>query len=529
MRFKHLRELGKMGWFGIFTSLSQNSLNLVDAWMVSKISLVAVTAVGISSSILFLIQQQVTGTIASEISVFVSQSRGGKNLLDEKDKNLLSDSSKLKQIRLGAAQGILLSIKFGFLFGALFICLAPVLVQILFGADSQTTSETADYLRIVGGCAIIPCMMGMMTNILLGIKDSKAVFVAGVTMNVIHLPLGYVFIFTFDWGVKGAALATVLANLVGLVFTWLAVRTKIFGRSSLSDNWTGMTSIHNLFQLNYTWRKVQKKIFADSNSWRRHKMLQKKLVKQAIPMIGAGLVHQLALFYMNRTMLQYGTEVYAAGHIARQIKMLLTVAWVQGFASSVAPFVGECFGKKRYNEALRYCNWAIAIVSVGSAIMWGVQLFTGEWIISQFTDDAHIISMSHWMLSVLVIMDAIWAVQLVAIRSLRGVSYKKGQFTSNLIAALVLFGGVLFAIHKGWDYKFIYYMQLVYWTILCLSCVVRFYSRKWIPAETPKKTQKKKNQKWILTGFAWTPAWLPMWFPIWMPKWSREAVDKDAQ
>jgi Na+-driven multidrug efflux pump len=237
LRFKHIHELGKLGWYGIFTSLSQLSLNLVDVWFVSKIGLVAVTAVGIASSILLLVQQQVLGAVAVSTSVYISQSRGGKNLLDGEDSKLLSYSSKLKQIRQVATQGILLSFKVGFGCGLLFLCLAPVLVQILFGADSQTTSETADYLRILGGCAIIPCMMGMMSNILLGNKNSKAVFVVGVAMNVIHLPLDYLFIFTFDLGVKGAAMATVLANLFGLVCMWMSVKTKIFGKSSLSENW----------------------------------------------------------------------------------------------------------------------------------------------------------------------------------------------------------------------------------------------------------------------------------------------------
>ncbi|WP_028776681.1 MATE family efflux transporter [Shimazuella kribbensis] len=471
MRFKHLRELSKLGWYGIFTSLSQLSLNLVDAWFVSRISLVAVTAVGIASSILMLVQQQVIHAVAVSTSGLISNSRGGENLLDEKDSKPLSDSSKLKQIRAIAAQGILLSIKVGVGCGLLFICLAPVLVQILFGADSQTTSETAAYLRILGGCAIFPCMMGMMNQILLGNKDSKTVFVVGVTMNVIHLPLDYLFIFTFDLGVQGAAIATVLANFFGLVFVWCSVKKKIFG-------------------LNCKWWKVQKKNFADSDLWRRNTMLQKKLIKQSLPTFGSGITNALSLMYVNRTMLQYGTEVYAAGLIARQIKQVLSTAWVQGFASAVIPTVGKCFGAKKYNEALRYCNWAVAVVSIGSAVMWGVQFLTGEWIIGQFTNDPHVIMMSHWMLSMLVIMDAIWAVHLCVFRSLNGVRYKKGQVSSVFAASLLLCCGVGYATHNGWDYKTIYYLQLGYWVLTCLFTVSRFYSRKWIPAQTPKKTQK---------------------------------------
>ncbi|MCH5585316.1 polysaccharide biosynthesis C-terminal domain-containing protein [Shimazuella sp. AN120528] len=431
-------------------------------------------------------------------------------------------------------------------FGLLFICFAPVLVQILYGADPQTTTDAVNYLRILGGCAIIPCMLGMTGAILRGNKDSKAVFRVGVTMNLIHLPLDYVFIFTFGLGVKGAALATVLANLFGLVFMWMSVKSSIFLKKTWSNDWMihkllfqqsllnrrsgapWKTVITHLFELNYTWWKLQKKIFADRFSWRRNAMLQKKLIEQSLSTMGTLIVAQISALYLNRTTLQYGTEIYAAGRIAKQIKELFDVAWITGFSNAVSPLVAECFGKRNYKEAIRYCNWAVGVVTVGSVIMWAIQSFTGKWIIGLFTDNAHVITTSYWMLSILVIMDGFWAIQACVFFSLRGVSFTKWQFTCSLIANLLIMMAIWVSNHNGWDYKTIYYIELVYWIMLCLFEVARFYSCKWIPARTPKHTEL-----WIQTwrptwSTAWTPAGLPMWSSIWFPQWNRQTVD-DSQ
>jgi Na+-driven multidrug efflux pump len=215
--------------------------------------------------------------------------------------------------------------------------------------------------------------------ILKGNQDSKAVFQAGWRMNLIHLPLDYLFIFSLNQGVKGAAWATVLSTGFGAVYLWRKMLKRVFSNVgfAVEVNWT----------------------------------LQKKMIKQSLPNSASFLAGGFVAHTFNFAMLKLGSEdAFAANRIAWQIKNAIDVAWITGFSSALVPLIGEQYGMKNYKNSLRYCNWAIGVMVGVCGLLLTLELLTGKWIIQLFTHESHITHMSYWMLMMLVIMDGIWGI-----------------------------------------------------------------------------------------------------------------------
>jgi len=123
---------------------------------------------------------------------------------------------------IGAAEKIMgncfsLLMIFTVVLTAVFYVTAPELLM-LFGASEVTLPYAVDYARIyILGSVFVLIVMGMNPFITTQgfSKISMMTTVIGAVLNIILDPI---FIFAFDMGVKGAALATVLSQVVGAVW-----------------------------------------------------------------------------------------------------------------------------------------------------------------------------------------------------------------------------------------------------------------------------------------------------------------------
>ncbi|WP_028777006.1 MATE family efflux transporter [Shimazuella kribbensis] len=447
MSTPYLRNLFKQAWPNVLTQMCQLSLNLVDALFVAKINLVAVSAVGIGATILATIGT-VAFSVSNSTSAFVAQSKGGEKLLNKPLEN------QDDQIRLVAVQGLILTTVLGLLGGIAIICFAHEMVS-FFSVDAQTSAEASTYLRVVGGCSVLSLLMQTTGAILRGVQDSRAVFQAGWRMNLIHLPLDYLFIFLLHQGVRGAAWATVISTGFGAVYMWRKMLKKVFP--------------HVGFIVKVDWT------------------LQKKIIQQSLPNAASLLAGWFVTNTFNFALLKLGGEdAFAANRIAWQIKNAIAIAWIVGFSSALIPLVGEQYGMKNYKNSLRYCNWAIGVMSGVCGLLLTLELLTGKWIIQLFTQESHITHMSYWMLMMLVIMDSIWGIYMCAKQALNGVTYNKWLMLTSFFSTICYCTSVWIAIANQWTYQSLYFIEMGYWSILCIFAILRFYGRGWIPKDKDK-------------------------------------------
>jgi putative MATE family efflux protein len=130
-----------------------------------------------------------------------------------------------------AAQALWLSTGIGLCLTALLAGLAVPLVDLM-GGEGRVGELAVDYLRI--GSLGLPFALIALAGqgFLRGVSDLRTPLVIVVVANAANVVLNVIFIYGFDWGLNGSAVATVVAQLgMGAAFVWALLSAPADTRS----------------------------------------------------------------------------------------------------------------------------------------------------------------------------------------------------------------------------------------------------------------------------------------------------------
>ena len=130
---------------------------------------------------------------------------------------------KNKEAAKGVGNGLVLATIFSLLFTGITILFLPQLLH-LFGCTEALREYATDYGKII--CYGLPfVMLGTTLNSIIrsdgSPKYSMITMVTGALLNIILDPI---FIFVFHWGVKGAALATIISQCITFLLNALYIK-----------------------------------------------------------------------------------------------------------------------------------------------------------------------------------------------------------------------------------------------------------------------------------------------------------------
>lgn len=95
--------------------------------------------------------------------------------------------------------------------------------------------DSASYLTVLWSGLTLTALYNVTGAALNGLGDSRTPLVALVIATVLNIALDYLFIATFSWGVKGAALATLISQLAALIFCAVRLLRVRFARPVRED------------------------------------------------------------------------------------------------------------------------------------------------------------------------------------------------------------------------------------------------------------------------------------------------------
>ena len=262
-----------------------------------------------------------------------------------------------------------LLIGFAIVLTLVFYVSAPTLLT-LFGASEVTLPYAVDYARIyILGSVFVLIVMGMNPFITTQgfAKISMMTTVIGAVINIILDPI---FIFVFDMGVKGAALATVLSQAVGAAWILRFL--------------TGKKTVIRL---------------------RRENM---KLIPSIIlPCLGLGIstfvmlsTESLLSISFTSSLSRYGGDLaVGAMTIITSVSQLVTMP-LQGICQGGQPIISYNYGagnKERVKEAFftQFGTCVAYTVLFWAALMFVPQIFAG-----MFTSDKALIEYTTWALRI---------------------------------------------------------------------------------------------------------------------------------
>ena len=128
--------------------------------------------------------------------------------------------------------GMWLAAVLGVLLAAIGIALAPAIVDVM-GASARVRPFALSYLRIsmLGSPALLLTLAA--TGYLRGLQDTRTTLVVAVSANALNLVLEVLFVFGFDWGIRGSAWGTVVAQLAAAA-AYLVVVGRLARREGAS-------------------------------------------------------------------------------------------------------------------------------------------------------------------------------------------------------------------------------------------------------------------------------------------------------
>jgi putative MATE family efflux protein len=236
----------------------------------------------------------------------------------------------------------------------------------LMGASENILPYAKDYMSIIiiGFVFQTLCMsMSALLNAEGNVRISMVGMIISAVMNTI---LCAILVIALKMGVKGSALATVLAQIITLVYY---MRYRLSGKSFLKIH------VKNLL-INWS-------IFKD-------------ILAIGVGSLARTLAGSLSAIVINRALILYGGDfaVSTFGIINRILMFAIMPGVVIG--QGLQPILGFNYGAKRYDRAIKSIMIAMAIATICSIIVFLVVYFTPHAIIRIFTSDTEIINMGQY-------------------------------------------------------------------------------------------------------------------------------------
>ena len=193
-----------------------------------------------------------------------------------------------------------------------------------------------------------------------------------VVGSVVNIILDPVFIFGLGMGAGGAAIATVLGNLVTDIILVCFVLKKS-RKLTLSIHISGVKK-QNLLA-----------VFAIG-----------------IPASVTNLMQSLGMALMNRYLVQYGTDKVAAMGIAMKVNMIVMLIMV-GFAFGAQPLIGYNYGAENRERLRKIIRFDLCVELVFSVVCAGLLALCAPQIMGIFMKDVGIIASGSLMLRCLLV------------------------------------------------------------------------------------------------------------------------------
>lgn len=335
--------------------------NMVDTFFVGQIGDPnQVAAVSVATPV-FLFLMAFGNIFGIGGSAFLSRSLGEKNF--ERVKSI-SSFCFYAGIAVGVIGGILL-----------FIFADPILSAC--GTSEFTIGFARNYLRwvAIGGPAIV--ISTAYTNLIRGEGDAKASMFGMMAGTIGNIVLDPVFILPnlgpvpcFGLGVAGAAIATVIGNLITVVVYMFHVTSK--------------KSVLTISPSHFTLKNhIPSGVFAIG-----------------LPASITNILMSLSNIVMNKLLVSYGDVNVAGMGIAMKANML-TVFIMLGIGIGIQPLIGYNFGAKNFGRLKAVMKFAMLLNFVSGSVLTVVYFIFSEKIISVFISDASVITSGAMMLRAL--------------------------------------------------------------------------------------------------------------------------------
>lgn len=258
---------------------------------------------------------------------------------------------------------VILNVIVGFVFTVLSLAfLTPILH--FFGASDQTIGYAREYMVVILlGNIITHLYLGLNSVLRASGHPQKAMYATILTV-VLNVILDPIFIFVLDWGIRGAAIATILSQVISLI--WLL---HIF------SNTKELLHFHKgIFVL-------KKRIVADSFAIGMSPFLM-------------NLASCFVVILINNGLKRYGGDLAIGAYgIVNRISFLFGMV-VMGLNQGMQPIAGYNYGAQQMGRVMEVLKITVIFATIVTTLGFLIGELCPRFVIRAFTSDEELIQLA---------------------------------------------------------------------------------------------------------------------------------------
>lgn len=335
--------------------------------------------------------------------------------------------------------------------GVILIVMDPLLT--LLGSSENTRAFARDYLFYIALGAPFILFANAFGHAVRGEGAARASMVGGMLGTIANILLDPLFILVLDMGTAGAAIATVLGNVLGCGYYLYYFLRK-----------SPLLSLHPKYL-------------------HSGEAVGKRLITIGIPAGINSALMSVATILLNNALVSYGDEPLAAMGIVSKIYLLIVFVHM-GIANGIQPLLGYCYGAENRQRFLSILKFSGILTVVCGAVLSGVCILGSEPVVGLFIDDAAVVAYGAPMLVATSLAGPILGLLFLSINAMQAVNRPIPATVLSVCRQGLLFIPLLYILKAIFGLSGIIYTQTVAdYLAIAISLLLLKQSLKALPPQ----------------------------------------------
>jgi len=329
-----------------------------------------------------------------------------------------------------------------------FFLIAMNYILSLIGTSENTIDFARQYLMFIALGAPFVVLSNAFGSIIRSEGAAKTSMVGMMIGTVANIILDPIMILSMNMGVTGAAIATVIGNILSVLYYMFYLSGK-----------KTILSIHPKY---FVIKGIAKEVFAIG-----------------IPTTLSNILMSISNIIMNNFLALYGDIAVAAMGVASKANMIVMMLQM-GLAMGIQPLAGYCFGAGNIKRMKNIMYFAMLCNFIMGSILTIFYVFNAEIIIKIFISDAGVIKNGIMMLRALMLAGPFIGIMFVFLFTFQAMGKAMNALILSLSRQGFVFIPVLFLSNKLWGLNGIVFSQPIadIASLLMSLCMFSFVIKK---------------------------------------------------
>ena len=416
-------------------NLLQQLYNTVDSVIVGQfVSSEALGAVGTCAPLTVLFLAFAIG-LSTGASILIAQ---------------LFGAGRIEEMRKSVSTALILLAGFGLGISVLGYFASKPLLQHALGVPASVLGTAVTYMRIYCIGLLFQFIYNIAAAILRAVGDSRATLYFLLISSVMNIALDLLFVLSFGWGVAGAAIATVLAQLC-----------------------SAAASLIYMFR-RYAVLRFRREEFVYVGSY------GKTMLRFGVPVALQQCMMSLGQLFIQRLVNHFGTDMMGAYTAAGRLESYVMIP-ILGLNAGMNVYVGQNVGAKKLDRVRTGVRQIVVVSAVICAALSLIMFTLGGQIVRIFGLEGQALALARQYVRCEAPFYIIFAVYQVAAGALQGsgdVTFATGCTVESLIIRIA--ASYLLAYLTPLSYAAIWWAMPIAWFAALFPAYIRYFSGAWV-------------------------------------------------